>query len=133
MKLEDSGPQRALRIAALLTAGLIVFFTLGPIEAREQIVLSLGLERPAAFALLGLLSGLLAPRRPLRVFLLVLIGCALLEAMQTLTHSRHGRIEDFWLKAIGAALGVLLAHILFRWMSRRAPPHEGARAATSRE
>lgn len=96
----------ALRVLAwLLLAGLI-FVTLSPIDLRPVSPLPTQVERAAALMVVGFAFAVAYPRHILLVAALVLCSTALLELLQLLTPSRHGRLADFAIKLAGAAVGV---------------------------
>lgn len=97
------------RIAAWILVALLVAVTLVPIGLRPVVTANPSIERIAAYALTGLLMTLGYPRH---WFWILLGGVALaggLEAGQTLTGTRHGRVDDFLVKAAAALVGTAAA------------------------
>src|ERR1700712_1232071 len=94
-----------VRVAAWILVALIVAITLVPIGLRPVVTANPSIERIAAYALAGLLM-MMGYRRH---WPWILIGSVLLagglEAAQTLTSTRHGRIDDFLVKAAAALAG----------------------------
>jgi hypothetical protein len=108
----------ALRILAwLLLAGLIVV-TIGPIGWRPVSPLPTQLERALALAIIGFVFALAYPRRLLLVAILVLGATALLEALQLVEPSRHGRIVDLTVKLIGGGFGLAIGALAHRLKRR---------------
>lgn len=103
-----------LRVLAwLLLLGLVVV-TVAPIEFRPITPLPVQLERALALLLIGLVFALAYPRHILLVTALVIGATALLEVAQVLEPSRHGRLIDFAVKAIGGAAGILAGYLINR-------------------
>lgn len=96
---------RVLAFAALI---FIAFVTLSPPLLRPGTGNVL-MERWAAFALFGTLLGLGYPKAGWRSMLFALIVVFGLEALQEFVPGRHGRIEDAFVKSIGAIVGIGLA------------------------
>lgn len=89
--------------------------TLVPLGMRPVVTANPSIERSVAYAALGLFMVWGYPRR----WPWVLLGCVLLagglEAAQHLTSTRHGRFDDFLVKAAASVVGTLigLGAILF--------------------
>jgi VanZ family protein len=108
----------ALRgLAWLLLAGLI-FVTLSPINLRPISPLPTQLERAIALAIVGFVFAIAYPRHLWAVALVVLGSTVLLEILQLVQPSRHGRIIDVAVKLIGGGFG-LVTGALFEWRTRR--------------
>ena len=108
----------ALRILAwLLLAGLVVV-TIGPIEWRPISPLPVQVERATALAIIGFVFALAYPRHIVIVAVLVLGLTAVLEALQLVEPSRHGRIADITVKLIGGVFGLLSGWLTDRWRPR---------------
>lgn len=109
---------RLVRLAAWLLVLAIVAITLVPIGWRPIVTANASIERMAAYATLGLLLMLGYPRR----WPWVLLGCVALagslEAAQTLTGTRHGTLNDFFVKA-GASLAGAMAGLGALALARR--------------
>jgi hypothetical protein len=115
-------------MAWLLTLAIVVV-TVCPINFRPTTGLPAELERFAAFGLVGLMFGLAYPRHRLVAMAAIVVGAAELEAAQNFLATRHGRIEDFEIKALAGALGALSSIILGEWSrSRRIACSPGARS-----
>ena len=103
-----------LRVLAwLLLAGLI-FVTLSPIDLRPISPLPTQLERAIALAVVGVVFAFAYPRHMVLVAVLVLGATILLELMQLLQPSRHGRVIDAAVKLIGALSGLGIGWLLNR-------------------
>jgi hypothetical protein len=81
--------------------------TVCPIDLRPTTGLPTDLEFFTTFGLVGLLFGVAYPRHRVIVLAAIVVGAAGLEAAQNLSTTRHGRIEDFEIKALAGALGDL--------------------------
>lgn len=107
-------PATALRLLAwLLLAGLI-FVTLSPIDLRPVSPAPVQIERAAALALIGFVFALAYPRHIWLVALVVLGSTALLELLQLISPSRHGRLIDVAVKIAGASIGLAAGWLLWR-------------------
>lgn len=107
-----------IRLAAWALVALIVLVTLVPIGLRPVMTADPSVERIAAYAVGGLVMMVSYPRH----WLMILLGSVLvaggLEAAQTLTSTRHGRFDDFLVKA-GAALAGACAGLALAGLARR--------------
>ena len=107
-------PSTALRVLAwLLLAGLI-FVTLSPINLRPISPLPTQLERAIALAVVGFVFALAYPRHLWLVVLLVAGSTVLLELLQLVQPSRHGRVVDLLVKLVGAGFGLGAGAIVTR-------------------
>jgi VanZ family protein len=93
---------------------VVTAFTLSPIELRPVTAAPAGLERVAAFAMIGGAFSLGYPKHRLGIVLLVLGLIGLLEAAQQLVPGRHGRLPDGIMKASGALLGAAVVILIDR-------------------
>ncbi|MBL0406268.1 VanZ family protein [Microvirga aerilata] len=106
------------RWAAWLLVCAVVVFTLSPIELRPVTAAPTNWERFAAFTTMGALFCLGYPQHRLRVVWLVIGMAGLLEVLQHLVPSRHGRLPDGIVKAVGALLGAGLVVVAERAFER---------------
>jgi apolipoprotein N-acyltransferase len=97
------------RWLAWLLVLAIAIVTLAPIELRPVTAAPANWERLAAFMALGALFCLGYPHRRWRIVGLVIGLAGLLEVLQHVSPSRHGRVPDGMVKAAGALLGIGLA------------------------
>ena len=136
MPISDARWLDGVRLAAWALVILIVAVTLVPIGLRPVVTANPGIERSAAYALAALL--MMAGYQ--RHWLLILTGSVLLagglEAAQTLTSTRHGRFDDFAVKAAaalaGGGVGLALTGLARRRLTGRCadePAREGAARA----
>jgi VanZ family protein len=108
-----------LRILAwLLLLGLAIV-TLGPIQVRPITPFPVTIERSGGLAIIGFVFALAYPRHLVLVGLLLIGASALLEALQVLEPSRHGRVVDFLVKAAGAVIGLGAGWLVARAAERR--------------
>ena len=109
--------QRAVIAIAWASLILIVIATLSPIGLRPHMA-GPGLERFAAFALIGVLFGLAYPRR-IWLVLALIVGTAIgLEALQLLTPDRHGELRDAMVKLAGGISGAFVAVVFQRYLGK---------------
>lgn len=111
--------RRMIRAAAWCSLAFVVFATLGPLGLRPTTGLSPQLERLTAFFVVGGLFAAAYPRHIILAAIVVLGTAVLLELLQLLTPSRHGRLFDAGVKIVGGALGLALGWALSRWVHRR--------------
>lgn len=111
-----------LRIVAWLMLAGLIFATLSPIGMRPNSPLPTGAERAFALMLVGFVFALAYPRRILLVAALVLGSTVLLELLQLMSPSRHGRLIDVAVKLVGAGAGLTLGWLVVRFRARRADP-----------
>ncbi len=100
------------RWTAWTLVAVLVFVTLAPIDLRPEIAASPNFERMLAYALVGFTFSLAYPRHRWLALVMIVGIAGVLEAGQMLTVTRHGRLPDFAVKALAAALGCLLGAAL---------------------
>lgn len=108
----------SLRLIAwgLLVALAVV--TLGPIALRPESGLPVQVERALALAIIGFAFALAYPRHVILVAAIVLGATLLLEALQLVAPSRHGRLVDVSVKLVGGLVGIIAGEALNR-LARR--------------
>lgn len=113
---------------AALTAGatmtlVVIAATLGPIESRPHLPISVNLERAIAYTAMVAAYVIARPRRWLMILSMAILMAGLLELAQLWTVSRHGSVRDVMVKMAGCGFGALLgltaAFIADRLMSGR--------------
>jgi VanZ family protein len=109
---------RLLKIAAWLSLAAIVFVTVSPIDLRPHDVMSVRDDRALAFTTMAFLFVVAYPRRFWVCAVLVIFGAAAIEFLQYFSPTRHARLEDAAVKAVGAAIGVGLGFAA-NWVLRR--------------
>jgi|SRR5579872_6476853 len=117
---------KLVRFAAWAVLGLICFVTLSPIGLRPETG-SVGVERFAAYALMGVLFATAYPNRVVRWAAFLAIVAFGLEALQHLTPDRHGHLADAMEKTLGGWTGcgtATLARHLFESRFRREKAHQ---------
>lgn len=107
-------------IAWLLLA-LILFVTVSPIGLRPHTVTTVDTDRGGAYVLLGLAFAVAYPRQWKLVAVLLITGAVAIEYLQYFTPTRHPRLHDAGVKAMGATLGLLAGWVINRWRETRAP------------
>jgi VanZ family protein len=105
---------RLLQIGAwILLIGLVVV-TIEPIQFRPISALPVQLERSLAVGLIGFVFALAYPRHIVAVAFVVLGATVLLELLQVVTPTRHGRFADAVAKLIGGVGGLALGYVVNR-------------------
>ncbi|MEB3043780.1 VanZ family protein [Rhizobium mulingense] len=107
-------------IAWLLLA-LILFVTVSPIGLRPHTVTTVDTDRGGAYVLLGLAFAVAYPRQWKLVAVLLITGAVAIEYLQYFTPTRHPRLHDAGVKAMGATLGLLAGWVVNKWRETRAP------------
>ena len=102
---------RFLAWSSLVVIGIL---TLAPIGFRPESGFSPSIERFSAFAVLGLAFALAYPRHFWPAVFVALGSALLLEVLQLLEPSRHGRVFDAMVKVAGGTIGLMLGHLLLR-------------------
>jgi glucose-6-phosphate-specific signal transduction histidine kinase len=116
---EHSWMAALLKTAAWICLALVVFVTISPIGLRPRDVLPVDLDRALAFCIMAGLFSLAYPRRWLSILVLTVLGAMLIEALQTLSSTRHAHLADAMVKAGGAVVGVLLAKSFMQFLPRQ--------------
>ncbi|MBB3318101.1 MULTISPECIES: VanZ family protein [unclassified Rhizobium] len=101
---------RLIKTAAWLWLGAIVFVTVSPIGMRPHDVMPVNYDRALAFTLMAGLFVMAYPRQFLTCAILVIAGAAAMELLQYLSASRHARLDDAAVKALGATIGVAFGY-----------------------
>jgi VanZ family protein len=103
---------RILKTAAWLILAFIVFATVSPIDLRPQDVLPVNLDRALAFALLSAIFVIAYPRQFLLCAAIIVAGTAFIELLQFIQPSRHPRLHDVFVKAVGCCLGLAIGWLV---------------------
>ena len=107
-----------VRFLAWISLAFIAIFTLAPIGFRPESGFSPTIERFSAFAAVGLVFALAYPRKLWLAVVIALGSAILLEILQVLEPSRHGRVFDAVVKVTGGAVGLILGQILLMLRAR---------------
>jgi hypothetical protein len=113
--------QILLRVSAWFCLAVIALITLGPIGLRPETGLSPQIERFVAFAVVGTLFAAAYPRYVLFAAVIVLGAAVMLELLQLLAPSRHGRLFDAGVKVAGGLVGLCAGWIVAHWSGRLKP------------
>jgi hypothetical protein len=113
--------QALLRVSAWSCLAVIAVITLSPIGLRPETGLSPQIERFVAFAVVGALFAAAYPRYILFAAMIVLGAAAMLELLQLLAPSRHGRLFDAGVKVAGGVTGLCAGWIVAQWSVRIKP------------
>jgi VanZ family protein len=100
-----------LRAAAWAILAGIVFVTVSPINLRPHTMTTVNVDRAAAYAIVGMLFALAYPRNWKTTMVLLVAGAAGFEFLQIFSSTRHARIDDALVKALGAVAGVAIGHV----------------------
>jgi apolipoprotein N-acyltransferase len=103
-----------LRVSAWFCLAVIALITLSPIGLRPETGLSPQVERFVAYAVVGALFAAAYPRYILFAALVVLGAAVMLELLQLLAPSRHGRLFDAGVKVAGGVVGLYAEWIVLR-------------------
>lgn len=109
------------RPLAWLLLAFILFVTVSPIGLRPDTVTTVDTDRGAAYVLLGLAFALAYPKQWKLVAVLLIIGAVGIEYLQYFSLTRHPRLHDAGIKAMGAALGLVAGWVINRWRESKAP------------
>jgi hypothetical protein len=104
-----------LRVSAWFCLAVIAVITLSPIGLRPETGLSPQIERFVAFAVVGALFAAAYPRYILFAAIIVLGAAVMLELLQLLAPSRHGRLFDAGVKVGGGLVGLCAGWIVAQW------------------
>ena len=110
----------SLRAAAWAVLAVIVFVTVSPINLRPHTLITVNIDRAAAYAVVGLLFALAYPKNWKTTAILLVIGAAGFEFLQIFSTTRHARVEDALVKAVGALVGVAIGHLYTKTRTRLA-------------
>jgi VanZ family protein len=108
-----------LKAAAWAILAFIIFVTVSPINLRPHTMTTVNVDRAAAYAVLGLLFALAYPRNWKTTALLLVVGAAGFEFLQLFSSTRHARVDDALIKALGALIGVTAGHLYARSRTKR--------------
>lgn len=107
------------RFVAWAGLALIAFATLGPIELRPTSSVPPTIERFCAFAAVGFAFAIAYPKRFWLTLIIVLGAAMVLEILQIVSLSRHGRLFDALVKMSGGASGLMIGWLLQRFITKR--------------
>lgn len=110
-----------LRVSAWFCLAVIALITLSPIGLRPETGLSPQIERFVAFAVVGTLFAAAYPRYILFAAVIVLGAAVMLELLQLLAPSRHGRLFDAGVKVAGGLVGLSAGWIVAQCSARLKP------------
>ena len=97
-----------IRLFAWSSLALVATLTLSPIGLRPETALPPTIERFTAFAAVGVAFALAYPRQFWLAAAIAIGASLLLEALQALEPTRHGRLFDAAVKLAGGTVGLLL-------------------------
>lgn len=100
--------KRAIQLSAWTTLAAIVFVTVSPIDLRPADLLPVDVDRALAFAFLAALFTMAYPRHWRVVGIVLILAAFAIELLQELSPTRHARIDDAVVKAVGAFAGVMV-------------------------
>ena len=97
-----------IRLAAWGSLALVAMFTLSSIGLRPETTWPPTVERFAAFAAVGFAFAIAYPRQFWFAAAIALGAALVLEVLQVLAPTRHGRLFDAAVKLAGGTAGLLL-------------------------
>ena len=97
-----------LRVIAWGSLAVVAVATLAPLGFRPTTSFPATIERFASFAVIGLAFALAYPRQFLLAAMIAIGGAVLLEVLQVLAPTRHGRVFDAAVKLAGSSTGLLI-------------------------
>ena len=112
-------PKSLIRLMAWLLLAAVLFVTVSPIQMRPVTDAPPDVERFAAFAVLGLAFAISYPRHWRLVACLVVAAALVFEAAQLLAPTRHARVADALVKALGGLVGIAAGAVIQRWSPPR--------------
>jgi len=89
----------------------LVFVTVSPIGLRPHTVMSVGLDRAVAFFLAGAVFAIAYPKRWMSLAPFLVALSFAIEILQELSPTRHARLDDALVKAVGAVAGIIAGKI----------------------
>jgi VanZ family protein len=113
------------KLLAWLLLAFILFVTVSPIELRPHTIETPDIDRATAYLLAGLAFALAYPKQWKTVAALLIFGAVGIEYLQYLSPTRHARLHDAGVKAMGAALGLTVGWVFNKWREAKT----GANAA----
>ena len=111
--------RRLIQLLAWLCLAAIVILSLVKPSLRPVTILPHDVEHAAIFALAGLAVGLGYPNHGLRNMIALTVFAAAIELAQLYAPGRHARWIDFFVDALSACAGVVLARLAGRLLPRR--------------
>ena len=106
---------------AWLLLAFILVVTISPIGLRPDTVTTVNTDRASAYVLLGLAFALAYPKQWKLVAVLLIVGAVGIEYLQYFSPTRHPRLHDAGIKAMGAAVGLLAGWVINRRRDTKAP------------
>jgi hypothetical protein len=113
------GNRRLFRTLAWSLTAVAVFFTFSPVALRSAVSLNSDLERMSVVALITGAFAVGYPKHRRIIIFLIVVLIGLLELLQNVAPGRHGRMHDYFLKAVAAPIGLsvaLLAETSLAWI-----------------
>ncbi|MFS8146910.1 antibiotic resistance protein VanZ [Rhizobium sp. R635] len=110
------------RPLAWLLLASIIFMTVSPIGLRPETVTTVNTDRAGAYVVLGLAFALAYPKQWKTVAALLIVGAVAIEYLQYFAPTRHARLHDAGIKAVGAAIGLVAGWVINKWREARALP-----------
>ena len=109
------------RPLAWLLLAFVIFVTVSPIGLRPETVTTVDTDRASAYVVLGLAFALAYPKQWKTVAALLVVGAVAIEYLQYFVPTRHARLHDAGIKAMGAGLGLLAGWVINKWRDAKAP------------
>lgn len=120
---------RSTKLLAWLLLAFILFATVAPIGLRPHTITSVDLDRTGAYLLAGLVFALAYPKQWKTVAALLVLGALAIEYLQYLSPTRHPRLHDGAVKALGASLGLISGWVINRRRETKRGPADAVPVA----
>lgn len=111
-----------MRCFAIAATAMIVLLTVVPAADRPETGIEHHLEHFGAFLLPGVLLAIGFDIRTRLMLLMSLVFAAIIECMQIPLSTRHARLADFVVDAVGMCAGILLARFAQAYFQRGRSP-----------
>ncbi|MDR6667115.1 VanZ family protein [Rhizobium sp. 1399] len=117
------------KLLAWLFLAFILFVTVSPIELRPHTIETPDIDRAAAYLAAGLAFALAYPKQWKTVAVLLIFGAVAIEYLQYLSPTRHARLHDAGVKAMGAAIGLTVGWVFNKWREAKTGANVAAQFA----
>jgi VanZ family protein len=108
-----------LKVSAWLGLFVILIATVVSIDLRPNTVLHVNVERAGAFALISALFVSAYPKYWKLLAFVVIASAFGFELLQVFSDTRHARLSDAVIKALGAIVGIIMGRLINAQLVRR--------------
>lgn len=102
------------RILAWIILAATIFATAASVHWRPYTVISVEIERSVAFGLMAMVFVFAYPNDRRVVAIFFILGAVATELLQAISPTRHPRITDALLKAMGATVGLIVGAVILQ-------------------